>query len=114
MAVTINLDAAKAARAEILKDEEAPSVLFGGETFSLPFELPFGVFLRLAELKKEGADGDDALETMRTVMRSLFGDRTDEFLDLAPSLDDMLALVSMLVESYEVELPESSASSSDS
>lgn len=107
----INLDAARAARAEALKDTETPTVVFGGETFALPLELPFGVFLQLGEMREDPAA---ALDTIRTIVESLFGDDTPRFLALGPSFDDLLALVSALIESYDVNLPEPSAPPSQS
>lgn len=102
----IDLDAARAARAEALQDRETPQAVFRGQTFDLPLELPFGVFLRLAEVREDPAE---SLPVMRSILQSIFGEQTDRFLELGPSFDDMVALVGALVDSYEVEAPESSA-----
>lgn len=107
----IDLDAAKAARKEALKDAETPTVVFGGESFDLPFEMPFGVFMRLGEMKN---DPDKAMENMRWLVDTLFEAQADDFLKQNPSFDDVLYLVDALFDSYEVDLPEASASPSQS
>jgi len=108
---TIDLDAARAARQEAMKDTEAPNVVIGGESFDLPPELPFGVFLKFAEAK---SNPEKALENMRWFVDVLFGDKADDFLKHGPSFDDVIALMEALFDSYEVEAPEASASPSQS
>lgn len=108
---TIDLDAARAARIEALKDTEAPNVVLGGETFELPRELPFGVFLRFGEMKE---NPEDSLSNMRWMVDVLFGEKAERFLELSPSFDDFMELVSALIDSYEVAPPEASASPSSS
>jgi hypothetical protein len=103
---TIDLDAARAARAEALKDQEAPTAVFRGEQFTLPLELPFGVFLRMAEVRE---DPEQSLEVLRSVIDTIFGEDAGRFLALGPSMDDMLALIEALMSSYEVDVPESQA-----
>lgn len=104
---TLDLDAARAAREEVAKPEEAPAVEFGGERYTLPLELPFGVFMRMASLKKDPAQG---LEAMTDLLTSLFGDRTDEFLAAGPSLSDLLVLLEHLTDVYGVDVGEAEAS----
>jgi len=104
---TLNLDEARAARAEVAKPEEAPAVEFGGERYMLPVELPFGVFMRMAGLKKDPAKGLDAMTDLLTV---LFGERTDEFLAAGPSLADLLVLMNHLTDMYGVDEGEAEAS----
>lgn len=104
---TIDLDAARAARAEKSTDTETPTVAYAGKVFDLPRELPFGVFLRMAEL---AVDPEKALDSMADFVRSLFGDRAQEFLDLGPSMDDLLALMDGLSEGYGVDAGKASAS----
>lgn len=120
----IDLDAARAARTEAMTDRPRPQVVFGGKTFDLPHELPFAVFLRLGEMKqlKEDSEagevsderGVKALDNIRSIVTIIFTDQTDAFLDCGPSIDDLMALISALMESYEFDLPESSAPPSQS
>lgn len=104
---TLNLDAARAARAEVAKPEEAPRVEFGGRVFDLAPELPFGVFMRLAAMKEDKAK---SLETVAGLLRVLFGESYEEFMDLGPSMEDMLVLMEHLTDVYGVDVGESEGS----
>jgi hypothetical protein len=117
----IDLDAARAARNEAMTDRPRPQVVFGGKTFDLPHELPFAVFLRLAELRRAKDEenvseerGIQMLDTVRSIVTMIFADQTDAFLDCGPSIDDLMALIEALMDSYELDLPESSAPPSQS
>lgn len=83
---TIDLDAARAARAET--EDGAHDVVLGGQHFALPAELPFAVGNLWAENKtKEGLD-------------MLLGDDAEAFWALRPSVADVTALVAGLAEEY--------------
>lgn len=103
----IDLDAARAARTEVTK--EAPTVLFGGVEFSLPVEVPFGVFVHLGTMRDD-PEGDGA-NAMKGLIDALFGERSQEFIDLGPSLEDIKDLLEGALEAYGMEtLGEASAS----
>lgn len=111
----INLDSARAVRAEI-SELEAPKVRFKGKTFELPIELPFGAFVRLASTMKslQGAKPEDiepleALAMLEKLVRALFKDNADEFLDLDPSIDDLNNMLDALQRLYGVTAGEASA-----
>lgn len=100
----LNLDAARAARAEVAG--EPPVIVFGGERFTLPRELPADFALRAA-----AGDLQDALS-------ALFDDddaTRERFWALKPSLNDVLALVEGIGGLYGFDgLGESSASGDSS
>ena len=104
---TLNLDAAKAARAEVAKPEEAPRVEFGGRVFDLTPELPFGVFMRLAALKD---DKTRSLESITNLLRVLFEGDYEAFMDLGPSMPDLLVLMEHLTDVYGVDVGEAEGS----
>lgn len=93
----IDLDAARAARREATS--ETPTVIFGGREFALPEELPFGVFVSLAEMR-ENPTNAQATGAVESLLRTLFGERTDEFIDLGPSLDDVQTLIEAALDEY--------------
>lgn len=109
----IDLDAARAARREV--KEETPTAMFGGREFALPAELPFGVFVSLAEMRE---DPEGSVEAMTHLLEALFGDEAQAFIDLGPSIEDIQALVEGSLGAYglapedetEEALGESSAS----
>lgn len=104
---TIDLDAARAARRENSETDETPTATFAGTVFELPREMPFGVFLRMAELQE---DPETALDVMGSFVSSLFGPRAEEFLALGPSMDDLLALMAGLSDGYGIDTGKASAS----
>lgn len=101
-AVKIDLDAARAARAEKTPKSSTPKVVFHGKRFPLPAELPFGVFLRLGQLDDKVED-ELALEIMAETVETLFGARANEFLALGPSIDDLMTLMAALVDGYNLD-----------
>jgi hypothetical protein len=105
----VNLDEMRAARAENAPKSDAPKVVFKGKTFTLPLELPFGVFLRLGELESDES-GEKAMPIMRELVEALFAKRAGEFLALGPSFDDLMALMTHLTDAYGID-PKASASS---
>lgn len=96
MVEAFDLDAAKAARAEVRGDP--PCFLFGGQKFVLPVELP-------AEFSYLLDDGKEAL-------RFLLGDQFDDFWAHHPSRQDILELVAWV--SKPLSPGESSASAGSS
>lgn len=110
----IDLDAMRAARDEVMTDRPRPQVVFGGETFDLPHELPFAVFLRLGEMRRIAKaenveDKAASLDLMSSIMHDIFGDDTERFLAQRPSFDDIAALLEALFDQYELDAPESPA-----
>lgn len=97
----LDLDAARAARAEA--HGEAPTVVLGGETFTLPAELPMQYVWTLVE----GEDID--------ALKVLFDGQLDRFLAAGPTREDILALIAGVPKLYGLasqgELPASAGSS---
>lgn len=98
----INLDAARKER-----QQENPTVTFGGKTYDLPQELPFSVFKQFQRMQDEP---DQSVTAMDYLLGALLGDRKDEFLEADPSLQDIRALIEGCLEGFEVEVGESQAS----
>lgn len=96
---TIDLDKLRAARAETHGDPI--EVVFGGETFALPAELPF-------QFAEGLTDGD-----LRSAFTGLLGDDAERFFVLRPSMQDLEGFAESLSPLYGIgEQGESSASSS--
>ena len=114
MGQVIDLDAISAARREAKK--ERPSVRFGGEEFELPAEMPFAVVEAVGRLQpeEEGGQVDSAViaESMADIARSLFGKKFRKFLDLGPSVEDIMALLEHVAPAYGLKPGESEASES--
>lgn len=96
----IDLDAARAARAEI--SGEAPIVSFGGQQFRLPNEMPFD----FAALLQEGKIAD--------AIRYLLDDQADAFFAIKPSVPDMMFFAEALTDVYGMSPGGSVASSASS
>jgi len=97
----LDLDAARAARAEARG--EPPTITIGGETFTLPVELPMRYVWTLV-------DGDDI-----DALKVLFDSQIDRFLATDPTREDILALVAGVPKLYGLGTPgESSASAGSS
>jgi hypothetical protein len=92
MARIIDLDAARAARAETIK--EAPVIKLQGKEFKLPNELPWSIV--------EAATTQDAAEIMKAV-KSLLGEQWDEFQKLGVSVADMQILIENIATTYGVD-----------
>ena len=93
MSKNFNLDAAKAARAEV--DKTNPSITFGGKDFALPTEIPFAI----AEAST-GEVGD-----LHKAVKSLLGNQYETWAELNPSLQDIGALFDALPGLYGIDLP---------
>jgi hypothetical protein len=96
----LDLDAARAARAEARG--EPPTVTLGGETFTLPAELPMRYVWTLVE-------GDDM-----DALKVLFDGQLDRFLATEPTREDILALVAGVPALYGLASPGESPASAGS
>jgi hypothetical protein len=88
----IDLDAAKAARAEA--KQEAPVIKFNGAEYTLPIELPWRVV--------EAASSSDTVQIINAV-KSLLGDQWEDFEKNNISAADMLLLIENIAKIYAVE-----------
>lgn len=95
---SINLDAARAARAEAAG--EPVTLTFDSKDITLPVELP-------ADFALCAAEGD-----LRAAVVALLGDEAEWFFARRPSMDDVSALVKGAHEVYGVNEGESTASPS--
>lgn len=106
----INLDKARAARAEKRPDKGPPTVTFKDKTFELPLEMPF-VFVEAVYLIQTEESGVVAQSGILTEMaEGLFGDRYQEFRKLHPSVPDFEELMEQVADAYSASLGESPAS----
>lgn len=96
----LDLDAARAARAEARG--EPPTVTIGGETFTLPAELPMRYVWTLVE-------GDDM-----DALKVLFDGQLDRFIAADPTREDILALVAGVPKLYGLGSPGESPASAGS
>lgn len=110
MAGTVDLDAARAARAEA--NGERPTVTFGGKTYELPIEMPFAIVESVGELQKaqDDQDGIAVAGILANIAQSMFGDRYQEFLAAGPSMTDMQSLLENVAGLYGLTPGESPAS----
>jgi hypothetical protein len=96
----IDLDALKAQRAEALA--EPHELVFGGQTFQLPAELP-GDYIFVDR------------EDLQTAFRLLLGEEQwAAFLALKPTISDFKALTEAIPELYGLTVPNSSGSATSS
>lgn len=112
MAGQVDLDAARAARAE--QNGEHPTVKFGDQIFELPTEMPFTIVESVNEMQAAQAESDGfRISKMLTVIaQDLFGDHYTEFLDKHPSMLDMQLLLENIAPLYGLNQGESQASES--
>lgn len=110
MAGQLDLDAARAARAEA--NGERPTVKFGGQIFELPVEMPFGIVesVNAMQLAQETGDGYEVTKSLAAIAKDLFGDKYEAFLAFHPSMLDMQALLENIAPIYGLNQGESSAS----
>lgn len=96
--MAVDLDAARVARRE--QQNEGPVVIFGGKSYSLAPELPYGVLESMQNVHKE----DHGPEALVGVARSLLGEHYEAFkaLDPPPSIDDLNDLIGGVMEEYGV------------
>lgn len=101
----IDLDAARAARAEALAD--APILVIGGKDYTLPVEVPY----RFAELlaRIQHANEQESAELIGDSLRILFGDAYEE-VSKQMSIADIGALFDQIGKAYGTPLGPSSNS----
>ena len=87
MSRTINLDAARASRAEAAG--EPVVVVFGGIEYELPVELPIEAAV--------------AASDPMAFLRVMFGERHEEFLAARPSMQDVVTLAEGIAKAYGFE-----------
>jgi hypothetical protein len=88
---TIDLNAARKARAAKREDVEPTTVEFGDLAFELPAEIP-------AEFAFAAGEGD-----LRAALAALFGDRAKDFFKENPSFDDVKELTEMVAKEYGLD-----------
>jgi hypothetical protein len=99
--MAIDLDAARAARREA--KGEGPRVIFGGISYELSPELPFGVLEAMRELMSD--DNEKAPGALVDLTRALLGEHYDAFKATQPTVDDLNELIGGVMEEYGVESP---------
>jgi hypothetical protein len=103
----INLDEARAARAEKLDER---SFTFKGERFELPAELPYAALGPLGHLVENEMD----LLAIRATMVALLGEEThDRFERLGPSITDLNELVAGIFRDYDLGKPATNGASGE-
>jgi len=108
----IDLDAARAARQEA--SGEGPVIVWGGQDYTLPAEIPFETAEELSRLEAAHAAENDveATDAIIKAISSLLGaEQYERFAAGRPSVDDMAALVDGLSEAYGFEQPGESPAS---
>lgn len=110
MAGQVDLDAARAARAEL--NGEHPTVKFGEKVFELPVEMPFGIVESVNAMQKAQETGDGYLVTkaLSDIAKDLFGPEYEAFLAFQPSMLDMQMLLENIAPMYGLTPGESAAS----
>lgn len=106
----IDLDALAAARREAAG--EAPTVVFHGETYTLPVELPFDVPESLALVADATLAGDSSAMTkaISTMLEGLLGEDYARFRAGRPSMQDVEAFTEAVLKVYGMAPGESPAS----
>jgi hypothetical protein len=92
MSRIIDLDAARAARAEAQLD--APVVRFNGKDYTLPVELPWSIV--------EAATSQDSVKIIAAV-KTLLGEQWNDFQEANVSVADMTVLIESISQLYAVE-----------
>jgi hypothetical protein len=101
---TINLDAARAARREA--GQRGPVVQLDGEEFVLPVELPIAVANEFMLMTTLEADDPSAVTAVLGVVKSLFGDKYEDFMKRGPSVEDLRYLLEHRVGSITDGCPQ--------
>lgn len=122
---SIDLDAARAARAEAKRQKaeetgeefELPHVILGGERYDLAAELPvgaltaFGALFAVAAGDEDDEDGTrvnlEALGSLEDAASSLFGDTWPKLKGHGLSFEDLEVLLDGALGAYGIELPNS-------
>jgi hypothetical protein len=106
-APTIDLDAARAARAE--KSGVARTFKLGGKTYALPAELPMEAILTVAEGLLDSMPNAEKVSAVRLALQAILGEHYDEVRTLL-SAQDAGVLLTGVLELYGTSLPEARAS----
>lgn len=98
--MTIDLDAARAARREAAG--AGPEVVFKGERFTLVPEIPYKVAENISRVAAATAEGDASSSAVAVteVLRALFDGEWDRFEALNPSVSDVQLLLEEAMKSY--------------
>lgn len=95
----IDLDAARAARREAAG--EAPVIIFGGERFTLPVEMPFEVAEHFSAAGTVSPDaGAEAAAPIIAALKVLLDDQYEAFMRHRPSMQDLVALFEGAMAAY--------------
>jgi hypothetical protein len=110
MAGQVDLDAARAARAET--NGEHPTVKFGDTVFELPIEMPFGIVesVNAMQAAQESSDGYAVTRSIAAIAQDLFGESYEKFMEKGPSMLDMQMLLENVAPLYGLTAGESQAS----
>lgn len=103
--MAIDLDAKRAARREA--QGVGPEVIFGGVTYELPAELPFGVLEAFRAFAKE----ETAPSALADVAQALLGEHYEAFKASKPSVADLNELIGGVMQEYGVADPLDSSAS---
>jgi hypothetical protein len=104
----IDLDKKKAARLE--GKRKTPTVLFGGETFELPRELPYDLLELMSEVIDSAGFGFS--RPLDDTLGALLGEENlARFKALRPAVDDVAAMMNEVLVLYGLIQGESPASS---
>lgn len=106
----VDLNKVRAARLE--KIGPGPQVRFGETTFQCPPEIPFVVVEAFVHMGTGETTGNGVVvaDSMASIVRGLFGERAQEFMDLYPSTDDLASMIEAVLAEYGVTAGESQAS----
>lgn len=105
----IDLDAKRAEREAARREAEkvGPVIKFGGISYELPAELPYGTLEALRGINNE----ETAPAAMSDLVRALLGKQYEAFLASSPSIEDVNELVGGLMTEYGVSSPLDSSGS---
>lgn len=91
----LNLDVEEQKRA----NKKAPTVTYKNKTFVLPKELPFELFEALIKISE---DPTQAMVALDSLLEALFGEEKQDFLNLKPSVETVMALFTGITDQYEI------------
>lgn len=103
-----DLDARRAARAEALG--EAPTFRLGGQTFTLPVEMPMALLESVARISGEATGGALVAAVLPALEIILGPEQWVTFVEVRPSLEDVVEVADFLFTAYAVDPQTPSAS----
>lgn len=104
--MAVDLDKARAARREA--KGAGPEIIFGGITYELQPELPFGVLEGMRQMAAGEEHGPGALVS---IAEALLGEHYEAWKATQPSIDDLNDLIGGVMEEYGIEAPLDSSTS---